>query len=46
MLVIIESYLGSTLTVEERKKAIEIKTLNDICKYVEELAQTRNLITE
>ena len=42
MLVIIEQYLDTTLTVEEKREAINIKTINDIIDYVESLAESRN----
>lgn len=42
MLVIIEQYLDTTLTVEEKREAINIKTINDIINYVEKLAESRS----
>lgn len=43
MLVVIEQYLGSELSVEEKKQAIEIRNCNQICDYIEALAKTRGL---
>lgn len=42
MLVAVEEYLNSPLTVQEKKKAINIRTLNQICDYVEELKKARS----
>jgi acyl carrier protein len=43
MLVVIEQYLDTTLTVEEKREAINIRNINNICDYVEGLAKTRNM---
>ncbi len=42
MLVAVEAFLASPLTVQEKKKAVNIRTLNHICDYVEELIKARN----
>jgi len=42
LLVEIEKMLGFTLTQEEKKQAMDIRTLNQICDYIEALASTRN----
>ncbi len=41
LLVEIENYLKTELTQEEKKQAMEIRTINHICDYVEALAKTR-----
>jgi acyl carrier protein len=41
LLVEIENYLKTELTQEEKKQAMEIRTINQICDYVEALAKTR-----
>jgi acyl carrier protein len=41
LLVEIEKMLGFTLTQEEKKQAMDIRTLDQICDYVESLAATR-----
>ena len=40
----IEKILGSELTREEKKDAMEIRTINQICDYVVSLAATRALM--
>ena len=42
LLVEIEKMLGFTLTQEEKKRAMDIRTLNQTCDYIEALASTRN----
>jgi len=42
LLVEIEKMLEFTLTQEEKKQAMDIRTLNQICDYIEALASTRN----
>lgn len=37
----IEEFLGSRLSQEEKKQAMDIRTINQICDYVERLAATR-----
>ena len=40
----IEKMLGSELTRQEKKDAMEIRTVNQICDYVVSLAEKRTLI--
>ncbi len=37
----IEKLLGSELTQDEKKQSMEIRTINQICDYVESLAKER-----
>ena len=37
----IESMLGSELTQDEKKMAMDIRTINQICDYVETVAMAR-----
>ncbi|NQU13159.1 MAG: acyl carrier protein [Desulfobacteraceae bacterium] len=37
----IEKFMGSELTQEEKKQSMEIRTINQICDYVELLAKER-----
>jgi acyl carrier protein len=41
LLLKIEKMLGSELTHEEKKMAMDIRTINQICDYIEMLARTR-----
>ncbi len=41
LLVEIEHLLKTELTQEEKKQAMDIRTINHICDYVEALAKTR-----
>lgn len=41
LLLQIEKMLGSELTQEEKKQAMDIRTINDIVDYIELLAATR-----
>ena len=41
LLLNIEKMLGSELTQEEKKRAMDIKTINQICDYIESLGKTR-----
>jgi acyl carrier protein len=41
LLLEIESFLGSELTQEEKKQAMDVRTINQICDYIEKIAQTR-----
>jgi acyl carrier protein len=43
LLLGIEKFLGSELTQEEKKQAMDIRTINQICDYVEKLAETRKV---
>jgi acyl carrier protein len=38
LLLEIERFLGSELTQEEKKQAMEIRTINQICDYIEKMA--------
>ena len=41
LLIAIEELLKTELTQEEKKQAMDIRTINHICDYVEALAKTR-----
>jgi acyl carrier protein len=41
LLVEIERFLGSELGIEEKKLAMDIRTVRQICAYVEELVRAR-----
>jgi len=41
LLLQIEKMLGAELTQEEKKQAMDIRTINDICDYVEAMAKAR-----
>ncbi|MCK9197876.1 MAG: phosphopantetheine-binding protein [Syntrophales bacterium] len=41
LLLEIENLLGSELTQEEKKRAMDIQNLNQVCDYVESLAKAR-----
>jgi acyl carrier protein len=41
LLLEIEKMLGSELTQEEKKRAMDIRTINQICDYFELMAKTR-----
>jgi acyl carrier protein len=43
LLLEIERYLGSELSQEEKKQAMDIRTINQICDYIEKIARTRGL---
>jgi acyl carrier protein len=43
LLLEIERFLGSELSQEEKKKAMNIRTINQICDYIEEIAQSRGI---
>jgi acyl carrier protein len=43
LLLEIENFLGSEISQEEKKQAMDIRTINQICDYIEKLVQTRNL---
>ena len=42
LLLEIEKLLGFELTQEEKKRAMDIRTINQICDYVEKITQTRS----
>ena len=44
LLLEIEKFLGSELTQEEKKQAMDIRTINQICDYIEKLAETRKVV--
>jgi acyl carrier protein len=41
LLLEIEKLLGSELTQEEKKQAMDIRTVNQICDYIERIIQVR-----
>ena len=41
LLLKIEKMLGYELTQEEKKQAMDIRTINQICDYIESLTRTR-----
>ena len=41
LLLKIEKMLGYELTQEEKKQAMDIRTINQICDYIESLARAR-----
>lgn len=41
LLVEIERMLGSSLSQEEKKRAMDIRTINDVVAYIESLARVR-----
>ena len=43
LLIEIEKMLGFTLTQEEKKQAMDIRTLNHICDYIETIQRNREL---
>ena len=45
LLLGIEKLLGFELTQEEKKQAIDIRTINQICDYIEKIALARGLST-
>lgn len=46
LLLEIEKFLGSELTQEEKKKAMDIRTMNQIIDYIEMLAEKRGAAME
>ncbi|HOW57296.1 MAG TPA: phosphopantetheine-binding protein [Smithellaceae bacterium] len=46
LLLEIERFLGSELTQEEKKQAMDIRTVNQICDYIEKMAKVRGLAKE
>ena len=44
LLLKIENMLGYELTQEEKKMAMDIRTINQICDYIESLARTSPLL--
>ena len=45
LLLSIENFLGYEITQEEKKQAINIRTINQICDYIEKIAKKRNLLS-
>jgi len=45
LLLEIEKFLGFELTQEEKKQAIGIRTINQICDYVERIARSKAAAT-
>jgi acyl carrier protein len=45
LLLAIENFLHTEITQEEKKQAISIRTINQICNYIEAIAKKRNLFT-
>jgi acyl carrier protein len=46
LLLEIEKLLGSELTQEEKKQAMDIRTINQICDYIERIIQKRKSSAE
>jgi len=44
LLLAIENFLGTEISQEEKKQAINIRTINQICDYIEKIAKKRNLL--
>ena len=45
LLLAIETFLETEITQEEKKQAISIRTINQICDYIEKIARKRNLFS-
>ncbi len=45
LLLAIETFLDTEISQEEKKQAISIRTINQICDYIEKIAQKRNLFS-
>jgi len=45
LLLAIENFLGSEISQEEKKQAMNIRTVNQICDYIEKIARKRNLFS-
>ncbi|MGP8154171.1 MAG: acyl carrier protein [Smithella sp.] len=45
LLLAIEIFLGTEISQEEKKQAINIRTINQICDYIEKIAKKRNLLS-
>ncbi|MEN6331842.1 MAG: acyl carrier protein [Smithella sp.] len=45
LLLEIEKFLGFEITQEEKKQAIGIRTINQICDYVERIARSKTAST-
>jgi acyl carrier protein len=45
LLLAIETFLDTEISQEEKKQAISIRTINQICDYIEKIAKKRNLFS-
>jgi acyl carrier protein len=45
LLLAIENFLGAEISQEEKKQAMNIRTINQICDYIEKIAKKRNLFS-
>ncbi len=45
LLLAIETFLETEITQEEKKQAISIRTINQICDYIEKIARKRNIFS-
>lgn len=45
LLLAIETFLDTEISQEEKKQAISIRTINQICDYIEKIARKRNLFS-
>ena len=45
LLLAIENFMVYEITQEEKKQAINIRTINQICDYIEKIAKKRNLLS-
>jgi len=45
LLLAIETFLETEISQEEKKQAINIRTINQICDYIEKIARKRNLFS-
>jgi acyl carrier protein len=45
LLLAIETFLETEITQEEKKQAISIRTIHQICDYIEKLAKKRNILS-
>jgi len=45
LLLAIENFLDTEISQEEKKQAISIRTINQICDYIEKIAKKRNLFS-
>jgi acyl carrier protein len=45
LLLAIENFLGTEISQEEKKQAMNIRTINQICDYIEKIAKKRNLFS-
>ena len=45
LLLEIERFLGSEISQEEKKQAMNIRTINQICDYIEKIAKKRDLLS-